>query len=169
MKKLLLGALLSLSILSCNNVSTTETDGFSTELDTFYRNNSTDIESITRTIYQKGEITGKYFRLSQTLGENDYCISFSDGDYNSVIVGLSKKEYQFFIESCRTLLKNKGKSLRYDIGALQDVQISLFGDEISFFGQTIDDQTAVSYHITETDLNNIEKAVNKYKAENNKQ
>jgi hypothetical protein len=168
MKKLLLGALLSLSILSCNNVSTTETDGFSTELDTFYRDNSTEIESITRTIYQKGEITGKYFRLSQTLGENYYCISFSDDD-ETANTCLNKKEYEFFIQSCKTLLKNKGKSLNYYIGGLQDVNISLSGDEISFYGQTTVDKTSVLYHITETDLNNIEKAVNKYKAENNKQ
>jgi hypothetical protein len=167
MKKLFLGALLSLSILSCNNVATTETDGFSTKLDTIYKDNSTEVESITRTIYQKGERTGSYFGLSQTLGEKDYVISYSDGESigNSIIILLNEKEYDFFIESCKTLFKNKGKSLRYDIGDLKNVNISLSGDEINFFGQTMSDQTSVSYSITETDFNNLINAVEKYKAE----
>jgi hypothetical protein len=167
MKKLFLGALLSLSILSCNNVTTTEKDGFSTKLDTTYKDNSTDIENISRTIYQKGDRTDSYFVLYQNLGEKDYIINYSDGKSigNSIVVILNEKEYNFFIESCKTILKNKGKSLMYDIGDLKDVMISPSGDGISFFGQTMLDKTSISYSLTETDFNNLTNAVKKYKAE----
>ena len=65
-------------MISCQNTNKTSSQRFSTKLDTIYKDNSTDIGSITRTIYQYGSYeTGKMIALqSNNFNKNDLSIFF---------------------------------------------------------------------------------------------
>ena len=75
MKKIVLVLLMSILTISCVNKEKITEDGYCKKLDTIYKDNSTDIESVRRTFYKKGEFGEDFFGLSQEIGKEDFVIS----------------------------------------------------------------------------------------------
>ena len=68
MKKILLGLLLAALIISCVSNTKKADDGYSKKLDTIYKDNSTIIESVTRTFYFVGDEVSDFLKVSQKIG-----------------------------------------------------------------------------------------------------
>ena len=164
MKKILLGLLMSVLIIGCVSNTKKADDGYSKKLDTIYKYNSTDIESITRTFYFVGDEVGDYLKVSQKIGENDYSIAIHKGeDFGAII--LNKKDFNSFIENAKIIIKNKGKDLNYDIGSYSSMSASVMLDNgIDIYSVNLLGKS-VSYELSIDDINNLEKALKKFISE----
>ena len=165
MKKIVLGLLMSVLIIGCvSNTKKEADDGYSKELDTIYKDNSTDIESVTRTFYFVGEEIKDFLKVSQEIGKNDYSIAIHDGeDFGAII--LNKKEFNSFIENAKIIIKNKGKNLNYDIGSYSSMSPSVMLDNgINIYSENLLGKS-VSYELSIDDINNLEKALKKFNSE----
>ncbi len=165
MKKSIYILLTSITIFSCNENKISTENGYSNKLDTTYKDNSTDIESITRTFYFKGDdgLLSDYFSLSQKVGEKDYIIAIREGEEFGGIV-LNDKGFKSLIENARIIMKNKNKDLTFDISEFKTSSMSHAAGMDS--GITINSQNlsgkSVSYQLSNTDIDNLEKAYQKY-------
>jgi hypothetical protein len=166
MKKIVLGLLMSILIISCVSNTKKTDNGYCKELDTIYKDNSTDIESITRTFYFLGDKVNDFFKVSQEIGKNDYAITIHRGkDFGTII--LNKKAFELFIENSKTIIKNKGKDLKYDIGNLKNSSMSasvMVDNGINIYCDNLYGEP-VSYELSIDDINNLEKAFNKFNLE----
>lgn len=109
-------------MISCQNSNKTNSTSqrFSTKLDTSYKDNSTDIERITRTIYQYGSYeTGKMIALqSNNTNKNGLSMLFLDEKIIAVAIFEKPELFKKFIKDARTVFSNPNKSLRFNFGAL---------------------------------------------------
>jgi hypothetical protein len=113
-------------MISCQNTNKTSSQRFSTKLDTIYKDNSTDIGSIKRTIYQYGSYeTGKMIALqSNNFNKNDLSIFFLDEKIIAVAIFEKPDLFKKFIKDARTVYSNPNKSLRFNFGALNEGTIT---------------------------------------------
>ncbi len=166
MKKIKLGLLISVLTISCVNVEKKSEVGYCDKLDTIYKNNSTDIESVTRTFYKNGEIGKNYFSLSQEIGKEDFAISIiKDNNVSSIVI--DSTSLKSFINNARIIIKNKGKDLKFDIGNLQNSKMShsnMLDDGIYIYSENIQGES-VSYELSNEDITILEKAIDKHKKE----
>jgi len=167
MKKILLGLLMSVLIIGCVSNTKKADDGYCKQFDTIYKDNSTDIESVTRTFYKKGELIDKdYFGLSQEIGKEDFVIGLkNDNDLSSII--FDSKSLKSFIDNAKTIIKNKGKHLNFDLGNLQNSSMShsiMIDDGINIYSENILGKS-VSYELSNEDISNLEKALKKFNSE----
>jgi hypothetical protein len=166
MKKILLGLLMSVLIIGCVSNTKKADDGYSKKLDTIYKDNSTDIESITRTFYFVGDEVDDFLQVTQEIGKNDYAITIhKDKDFGTII--LNEKAFKSFIENSKTIIKNKGKDLRYELGNLKNSTMSnsvMIENGIYIYSENLLGQS-VSYELSIDDINNLEKALKKYNSE----
>lgn len=155
---------MSVLIIGCVSNTKKADDGYSKKLDTIYKYNSTDIESITRTFYFVGDEVGDYLKVSQKIGENDYSIAIHKGeDFGAII--LNKKDFNSFIENAKIIIKNKGKDLNYDIGSYSSMSASVMLDNgIDIYSVNLLGKS-VSYELSIDDINNLEKALKKFISE----
>lgn len=161
MKKLLFGLLMSVLIIGCVNNTKKADDGYSKKLDTIYKDNSTDIESVTRTFYSVENLSNNYFKVCQEIGKNDYSIIIYD-DKEIGVITLNKKDFESFFENSKTIINNKGKNLNYDIDTFSSMSSSVNG--IYIFSNNILGGS-VSYDLSKDDINNLERALKKYNSE----
>jgi hypothetical protein len=166
MKKILLGLLLAALIISCVSNTKKADDGYSKKLDTIYKDNSTIIESVTRTFYFVGDEVSDFLKVSQKIGTNEYAITIhKDNDFGTII--LNKKAIKSFIENSKIIIKNKGKDLRYDLGNLKNSTLShsvMVDNGINIYSENLQGQS-VSYELSNDDINNLEKALDKFNSE----
>ncbi len=173
--------LISLSILglflfqltSCENKGVkqvgkeTKSQRFSKELDTSYKDNSTEIESITRTFY-KYEDGSKSAKLSQVVGDTSYAFAITNGSDYSVTIFYNKEIKKFF-EDLRTVANNPKKQLNYKFGALQEGTISLIGEELNLFLPPITATAKpVSLYIKKSEIDSLESCYKRYSIEKTK-
>lgn len=166
MKKITLGLLISVLTISCVNIEKKSEDGYCKKFDTIYKDNSTDIESVTRTFYKKGDMGKDYFGLSQEIGKEDFSISLiKDNDISSII--FDSKSLKSFIDNAKTIIKNKGKDLNFDLGNLHNSSMShsiMIDDGINIYSENLLGKS-VSFELSNEDISNLEKAFYKYKKE----
>lgn len=164
MKKILLGLLMSVLIIGCVSNTKKADDGYSKKLDTIYKDNSTDIESITRTFYFVGDEVDDFLQVTQEIGKNDYAITIhKDKDFGTII--LNEKDFNSFFENAKIIIKNKGKDLNYDIGSYSSMSASVMLDNgINIYSENLLGKS-VSYELSIDDINNLEKALKKFNSE----
>ena len=166
MKKIVLVLLMSILTISCVNKEKITEDGYCKKLDTIYKDNSTDIESVRRTFYKKGEFGEDFFGLSQEIGKEDFVISLiKDNDVSSII--FDNKSLKSFIDNAKTIIKNKGKNLEFDLGNIKNSSMShsiMLDDGINIYSENLLGKS-VSFELSNEDINNLEKAFDKYKKE----
>ena len=166
MKKIKLGLLISVIATSCVDIEKKMEDGYCNKLDTVYKDNSTDIESVTRTFYKNGEMGKNYFGLSQEIGKEDFGISIIKDKYVSSIV-FDSTSLKSFITNAKTIIKNKGKDLKFDLDNLKNSSMShsiMLDDGINIYSENIQGES-VSYELSNEDINSLENAYDKYKKE----
>jgi hypothetical protein len=160
------------SLCSCGNDSTNDTEegGFSKEVDTTYKDNSTEIESITRTFYKKGDLENSV-KFYQDLGDSDIVVSVSNDSYDIGIALLSPSDFNLFLNNIDTVIKHYDKDLTYDFGS----SILKYGEIV----RGIEDNTAnfyiyktqgleemvSSYDVTKEDVENMRNSYKSYIAE----
>jgi len=164
MKKILLGLLMLVLFISCVSNTKKTDNGYIKKLDTIYKDNSTDIESIRRTFYFVGDEVDDFLEVTQEIGKNDYAISIHDGeDFGTII--LNNKEFNTFIENAKIIIKNKGKNLNYDIGSYSSMSTSVMLENgINIYSENLLGKS-VSYELSIDDINNLEKALKKFNSE----
>ncbi len=112
-----------------NSKSNTKSDSneqrFSKELDTTYKDNSTDIDKIKRTFYQLGDYSSDIMiRLEIEDKSNEIYIYCGNGEDIQITFFENTSQFQKFLKDARTVLNNPNKNLRYDFGYLEDNQIN---------------------------------------------
>lgn len=160
------GLLISILTISCVKNEKNIEDGYCKKFDTIYKDNSTDIKSITRTFYKKGEMIEDYFAVSQEIGNEDFTISLID-DNNVSSILLDKESLKLFIDNAKTIIKNKGKDLRFDLGNFKNSSMTHsvgLEDGINIYSENLLGKS-VSFELSSEDLSNLEKAFEKYKNE----
>ena len=130
--------------LSCDNtireLEVVRMERFSTETDTTYKDNSTEIESITRTFYHR-ESLYKEMKIEQILGEKMYkaqITSYSKSKYDKSLtvedikIGSvefkNDKEFEWFMNTIDTMLVHSDKKLNYWIKEKSDIVGSISND-----------------------------------------
>jgi hypothetical protein len=140
---------------------------FSKDLDTSYKDNSTEIESITRTFY-KYEDGSKSAKLSQVLGDTSYAFAITNGSDYSVTIFYNKEIKKFF-EDLRTVANNPKKQLNYKFGGLQEGSISLLGEELNLFLPPVTATAkSVSLYIKKSEIDSLESCYKRYSTEKTK-
>lgn len=163
---------IAIIIASCQGgkESSSSSQRFSTKLDTSYKTNSTEIESITRTIYKNGSLTDdKMMTLNSKLGvENSLAFVFKDDNTISAVTFEDEKSLKKFIEDARTVLNNPDKDLNYTFGALNNGAIQKGTDKgtISLRVETIGLDKVTYNYINSAEIDSIESCYNRYKSEN---
>ena len=166
MKKITFALIISILTISCVDNKNKSDDGYCKKFDTIYKDNSTEVEIITRTFYSKGEMGKDYFGLSQEIGKDNFSITLIKDHEISTII-LDTKSLKSFIDNAKTIIKNKGKSLRYDLGNLHNSSMShsiMMEEGINIFSENILGKS-VSFELSNEDINNLDKAYEKYKNE----
>jgi hypothetical protein len=156
-------------LTSCVNKGGTEgtSQRFSKDLDTSYKENSTEIESITRTFYNY-EDGSNSAKLTHVIGDTSYAFSIKNGSDISATIFYSKEMKKFF-EDLRTVANNPKKSLNYKFGALQEGSISLIGDELNLYLPPITSTAkSVAIDIKKSEIDSLESCYNRYLKENTK-
>ena len=165
MKKTLIIQVLVFTFFSCNNSYTVEQEGYVNLNDTSYKENSTEIGSITRTFYQKNLKDGS---IKLTKSDNDF---FDDDDFGMSILTkdaiasavFNDKSFDKFIQDCQTVLDNKDKDLRYTFG-LEGSISSFIDNQVSVSVSNGMGQTAHAY-LTVQDLVSMKNAYDKFNSE----
>lgn len=140
---------------------------FSKDLDTSYKDNSTEIESITRTFY-KYEDGSKSAKLSQVIGDTSYAFAITNGSDYSVTIFYNKEIKKFF-EDLRTVANNPKKQLNYKFGGLQEGSISLLGEELNLFLPPVTATAkSVSLYIKKSEIDSLESCYKRYSIEKTK-
>jgi len=93
-----------------------EDGGYCSELDTTYKRNSIEIESISRTFYKKGDILGDCIQLKQTLGDSSIYLTVNEKNGDFGVTVLSSKDISALFANMRTVASNYTKNLSFDIG-----------------------------------------------------
>lgn len=156
-----------LLLISCSDLSNNSDSGqrFSNELDTFYKTNSTEIESIERTFYKKGDIISNYIAISQKVGQKSYRLMIYDKDNKennlisvSTLNDDTKIEQMF--KDMQIVLSNPGKMLDYRFGELQNGRIRANGNnEISI---SIDGNYQ---YLNKAEIDSMQSCYNRFKKE----
>ena len=81
---ILLFTLVSIFFISCGSANSNNSERFSKRLDTSYKTNSTEVESVTRRFYEKGDMTSDYVSLAQEIGKKEYVLHIVDDKKSSV-------------------------------------------------------------------------------------
>ena len=159
-KKIILILLASVIIVSCvNNKKTTEDDYF-VEIDTTYEDNSsTKIEWITKKFYNDGVVS-----VSNSTDEpNKYGIGYLT-EYDNGYFFIDKEEFYSFIKNARALVKNQKNSMRFDIGN-NNQSTMLTSSQADCVLIYFPESSIGFYEFTSEQINNIEKAFNRYVTE----
>jgi hypothetical protein len=162
----LLGLFIASLITNCVTNTKKDDDGYCKKLDTIYKDNSTDIQSVTRTFYKKGDMPKNYFGLIQEIGKKDFAITLIEDNNVSCII-LDSKSLKSFIDNAKTIIKNKGKDLRYDLGNLKNSFMShsiSVENGINIYSEDFQGKS-VSYELSIDDINNLEIALEKFNSE----
>ena len=148
-------------IISCGNKSANSQERFSRKLDTSYKVNSTEVESITRTFYKKGDVLDDHIYLQQTVGKKDYVMNIYEKKANKVqVVLISEEKMPKLFEDMNTVISNSEKNLNFTFGQLDDGIISALGkDEISIF------TNGVSHFLNKAEIDSMKSCYLKYKTE----
>lgn len=166
MKNFFCVVILSMIFISCINNTKATDNGFCKKFDTIYKDNSTDVESITRTFYFIGDEINDFLKVSQEIGKNDYSLTIHD-DKNFGTIILNKKGFNSFIENSKLIISNKEKNLKYDIGDLKNSTMTasvMVKNGINIYTENVLGESA-SYELSNVDIANLEKAFNKFNSE----
>jgi hypothetical protein len=155
-------------MISCQNTNKTSSTSqrFSTQLDTSYKDNSTDIESIRRTIYQFGSYeNGKMISLeSENLNKNGLSMSFIDDKIITAAIFEKPDLFKKFIKDARTVSSNPNKRLSYNFGALNEGTITSVGEgKINLYVSALSKSTYIDIDIAEVD--SMESCYNRFLSE----
>ncbi len=157
-------------LTSCVNKGGTEgtSQRFSKDLDTSYKENSTEIESITRTFYNY-EDGSNSAKLTHVIGDTSYAYVIQNDSEFSLVTFSNENELKKFFSDMRTVANNPKKPLKYNFGALQNGNISSSGDDIHLFiHSSISAGKAVSLDIKKSEIDSLESCYNRYLKEKTK-
>lgn len=166
MKNFFYVVLSSMIFISCVNNTKTTDNGYCKKFDTIYKDNSTNIESVTRTFYFIGDEANDFLKVSKEIGKNDYSLTIHD-DKNFGTIILNSKGFNSFIANSKTIVDNKGKDLKYDIGDLKNSSMTasvMVKNGINIYTENVLGES-VSYELSNEDITNLEKAFNKFNSE----
>lgn len=162
------------AITNCNNPKTESEDysitkGYVTKYDTVYKDNSTEIESITRTFFYKKteEFSDDYIKLQQEKGASDFAMVMYNTSKGKSLIGVTifdEKTIKKLFEDLDTITKNADKSLNYDY---DNLNVSTIGGSV-FFSITDLNGEVTSNEVNKNDIENMKEAYNKYIQEKKK-
>lgn len=156
------------SCVSSAKKSSNNSSRFSKDLDTSYKVNSTEIESITRTFYNYEDGDNK-LRLTQNINDTSIALSIFNGTEFSSAIFMNDKELKKFFADLKTVANNPTKPLTYTIGTLQEGSVSISGDEISLWlPPVISTRKSVGMNIKKSEIDSLESCYSKYSKENKK-
>ena len=158
------------SLSSCVTKGGTESSSprFSKDLDTSYKDNSTEIQSITRTFY-KYEDGNNIAKLTQVIGDSSYAIDIKNGSDFSVTIFSNDRELKKFFEDLRTVANNPKKPLNFKFGTLQEGSISLIGEELNLYLPPVTSTNkSVSIDIKKSEIDSLESCFKRYSKEKSK-
>lgn len=158
---------------SCNDKKSagTSTERYSTKLDTSYKDNSLEINSISRTFYQLGKWgDNPYIQLSQNVGEKGFTITLHDGKDFTVSIFENDKELNKFFEDMQTVANNPDKTLNFDFGSLKSGSISFNkpDNKIMLYNRGMFKDESSLVYIDKAEIDSMQTCYNKYKSEINK-
>lgn len=164
--------LMLFAIVSCNQPTGTETadyeknKGYVSEYDTFYKPNSTEIESITRVFFYKktDAFSGDYIKIQQDKGDSNFSLLMHQeekGESKLSVAIFDEKELNKFFDDLNTIVKNSDKNLNYDYYNLSVHSVS--GDV--YFRGSDTNGGYVSMNLNKEDFNNMKEAYSKYQKE----
>ena len=158
-----IGTILMISCQSKNNTNS-DSQRFSTKLDTSYKENSTEIDDIKRTIYQFGTYTSdEMIELNISVKKDkNLCLCFKDKDNLNVSLFENSDLFIKFIKDARTVLNNRNKNLTYTFGALNDGQITngIEEGEVTF---SVNRDSKTTYnHIKSSEIDSLESCYNRF-------
>lgn len=151
-------------LTSCVNKGGTEgtSQRFSQDLDTSYKENSTEIESITRTFYNY-EDGSNSAKLTHVIGDTSYAFDIKNGSDFSVTIFSNDRELKKFFEDLRTVANNPKKPLNYKFGTVQQGSISLIGEELNLYLPPITSTAkSVAIDIKKSEIDSLESCYNRY-------
>jgi hypothetical protein len=155
-------AILNNSCVSSEGKSSLNRTRFSKDLDTSYKANSTEIESITRTFYNY-EVGDNKLKLTQELNDTSFALTIFNGNNISSAIFMNNKEIIKFFSDLKTVSSNPNKDLRYTIGTLQEGSLSLSGDDISLYlPAAISTSQSVLINIKKSEIDSLESCYNRY-------
>jgi len=145
---------------------------FSTELDTTYKDNSLDIEQISRTFYRGKDWLGCEADFSKTIVNNsDYYdnLSYAFGMISTLgkdfktgaIIFNNDEEVLKFIDNIQLVIDNPDKDLRFDVGALDNTYIETQSDnkaQIVYYKKG----ESVFFDIDQTELDSLKSCFNRF-------
>lgn len=165
-------SLFSLLLISCGSPNSNNLERFSKRLDTSYKSNSTEVESVTRRFYEKGDMANDYVALGQEIGKKEYILHIVDDKKSSVQLFSDEKMIEKFFDDMKTVISNPSKGLDYKFGTLEEGRISSFGDdEISV---SIPDMIGVSStksvysYLNKSEIDSMKSCYDRYKIEQKK-
>ena len=152
---------LSFLLISCGNTSSNSGERYSKKLDTSYKDNSTEVASVTRTFYKKGDILDDHIYLRQKLGDKDYLmIIYDDKEKKNEVVLISEEKMPKLFEDMNTVISNSEKNLNFTFGNLEGGEISYFvKGEISIY------INGVSHNLNKAEIDSMQSCYLKYKTE----
>lgn len=174
MKRIILSAIIGAIIVSCGEVKREppkKISWYSTESDTTYKINSTEIDEITRTFFVKPQTVYAEVRISKVLGKNKYMIIAKEvEDYelkSFTSIDLSEKNFEKLLSVIDTILKYKNRDLKYTV---DEAFISGFGmgEEVVYLKSRIETgmTDGALIKITPRERDSIRMAYERFKDEN---
>jgi hypothetical protein len=146
--------------ISCGSPNSNNLERFSKRLDTSYKTNSTEVESVTRRFYEKGDITSDYVSLAQEIGKKEYILHIVDDKKSSVQLFSDDKMIEKFFDDLKTVINNPKKGLDFRFGTLEEGRISSFGDdEVSL------SSNSSSTYLNKSEIDSMKFCYDRYKKE----
>lgn len=159
-----------IAISSCisNGGTDSNSQRFSKDLDTSYKDNSTEIQSITRTFY-KYEDGNNSATLTQVIGDSSYAFIIKNDKEISLVTFSNQLELKKFFTDMRTVVNNSKKPLNFKFGALQNGSISASGDDVHLFIlPSFSSKESVSIDIKKSEIDSLESCFKRYSKEKSK-
>jgi len=120
-----IGTILMISCQSKNNTNS-NSQRFSTKLDTSYKENSTEIDNINRTIYQFGTYSSDemIYLYTKVPEAKEFGLCFKDKDNFNIALFENSNLFMKFLKDARTVLSNPNKNLTFTFGSLNEGKIT---------------------------------------------
>jgi hypothetical protein len=120
-----IGTIMMISCQSKNNTNS-NSQRFSTKLDTSYKENSTEIDNIRRTLFQFGTYSSDemIYLCTKVPEAKEFVMGFKNKDNLNIALFENADLFEKFLKDVRTVLSNPNKNLTFTFGILNDGKIT---------------------------------------------
>jgi len=147
------------------NISIKNTQRFSTDLDTFYKDNSIDIDRIYRTFYNFIDTSSSTrISLRKDISENKINMYYTNSSKVQMAVFSDTTKFYNFIKDARSIINNPTKQLRYDFGNRDNCKMktgNLNGTIFMYLTDLIFEE-GMTINIEASEIDSMESCFNRY-------